>query len=197
MRSFLKSCCRGFAILLVAPLLATHIVLSRLSSPDGSLEAHSQCLSCLPGLLGSYLRVGFYRFALAKCSPTATISFGVLFSKVTACIDEHVYIGPHCMLGSVTLERDVLLGPHVQIPSGPHTHGIERLDVPIRHQPGCPQRITVGQDSWIGAGSIVLADIATQTVVAAGAVVTKPQPPRTIIGGCPAKVLRHREDAPP
>ena len=84
----------------------------------------------MPGTVGSYLRVAFYRFVLQRCDPTATIAFGVLLSRVDAEIHRHVYIGPRCMLGSVTLEEDVLLGPAVQIPSGPNLHGIRQY----RHQ---------------------------------------------------------------
>ena len=149
-------------------------------------------LSLLPGRSGNYLRVGFYRFALDQCDPTATICFGTLFSKTGAKIDKHVYIGPRCMLGLVTLEEDVLLGPAVQIPSGPMTHGIERLDTPIRLQPGNRERITVGTDTWIGAQSIVLANIGSQTVIGAGSVLTKEIPASVVAVGNPAKVIRER-----
>ena len=98
------------------------------------------------------------------------------------------------MLGLVTIDDDVLVGPAVQIPSGPHLHGTDRLDIPIREQPGTPIRITIGRDSWLGAGSIILADIAEQTVVAAGSVVTKPHPPKTILAGIPAKVIKQRQE---
>jgi len=190
---FLKAIIRCVAILLVLPLLASHFLLSLISSPDRSLESHSQCLSLFPGTTGSYLRVAFYRFALQHCAASATISFGTLFSKVGARIEENVYIGPRCCLGLVTLQRDVLLGPGVQIPSGPQTHGIARLDVPIRSQPGSPQRITIGRDSWIGAASIVLASIADQTIIGAGSIVTKPTGPRVIAVGNPATPLAERK----
>ena len=97
------------------------------------------------------------------------------------------------MIGLVTIHRDVLLGPAVQIPSGPHTHGIEDLSVPIRQQPGTPQRIVIGADSWIGCQSVVLANVGEKTVVAAGSVVTKTTPSRSVIGGIPAKLIRNRE----
>lgn len=197
MKPLLKSLIRGLALASVAPLLLTHWLFSRWGNADASLEGHSQLLSCLPGTPGSYLRVAFYRLALQSCHPTATIAFGTLFSKVGARIGPHVYIGPRCMLGLVTLQEDVLLGPAVQIPSGPQTHGVERLDIPIRNQPGHVQRITIGRDSWIGAGSIVLADIAEQTVVGAGSLVTKRHPAQSILVGTPAKVIRSRETPTP
>jgi maltose O-acetyltransferase len=52
--------------------------------------------------------------------------------------------------------------------------------------------ITIGEDVWIGAGAIVLpgTTIGDAAVVGAGAVVTKDVPPRTIVAGTPARVLR-------
>lgn len=87
----------------------------------------------------------------------------------------------------------MLLAPSVQIPSGPNTHGTTRLDVPIRTQSGDLRRVTIGRDCWVGASAIVLADIGQQTVVAAGAIVTKQLPERVVAGGIPAKVIRARE----
>ncbi|MEM8668671.1 MAG: acyltransferase [Planctomycetota bacterium] len=184
---------RILAILFVSPLLLSHFFLSRLSSSDASLEPHSQVLSLLPGKTGSLLRVAFYRFALEQCDPTVTIGFGVLFSKTGCRIGRHVYIGPRCQLGLVTLEEDVLLAPAVQIPSGPNTHGIDQLDVPIRVQPGDLRRVNIGRDCWVGASAIVLANIREQTVVAAGSVVTRDLPSRVVAGGIPAAVIRTRE----
>jgi acetyltransferase-like isoleucine patch superfamily enzyme len=193
MKSIAKSIFRAIATLAISPLLFTHFVQSRLASADASLETHSQLLSLFPGTVGSYLRVAFYRRTLAHCDPTATIAFGSLLSKADARICANVYVGPRCMLGCVTLEDDVLLGPAVQIPSGPHTHGIDSLELPIRSQPGRPVRVTIGRDSWIGAAAIVLADVGAQTVVGAGSIVTKPLPSRIIAVGSPAKEVGTRE----
>ena len=193
MKSTAKSICRILATLIVSPLLLTHAVHSRFALADSSLETHSQLLSLIPGTLGSYLRVAFYRRTLAYCDRTATIAFGALVSRIDTRIHANVYVGPRCMLGCVTLEKDVLLGPAVQIPSGPYTHGIDSLEVPIRTQPGRPFRVTIGQDSWIGAATIVLADVGSQTVVGAGSVVTKPLPGRIIAVGSPAKQIASRE----
>ncbi|MDB4695172.1 acyltransferase [bacterium] len=192
LKELIKSTLRGFAILAISPLLISHWLSSSISGADRSLESHSQLLSLFPGITGNYLRLAFYRFALEQCDPTATICFGTLFSKTGARIGKHVYVGPRCMLGLVTLEDDVLLGPAVQIPSGPMTHGIERLDTPIRLQPGKKQRITIGKDTWIGAQTIVLADIGHQVVIGAASTVTKPIGPCVLSAGVPARVIRDR-----
>jgi acetyltransferase-like isoleucine patch superfamily enzyme len=191
-KNLIKSTFRGVAILCVLPIVLCHWFTSLITDADISLESHSQLLSLAPGKIGNYLRVGFYRLTLEQCDPTATICFGTLFSKAGARIGRNVYIGPRCILGLVTLEDDVLLGPCVQIPSGPNTHSFDLTNVPIRMQPGTPKRITVGQDSWIGCNAILLKNIAEQTIVGAGSVVTKGFPSRTVIAGSPARQVSKR-----
>jgi acetyltransferase-like isoleucine patch superfamily enzyme len=192
MKSFLKSVARGVSFLAVTPLIVSHLLASRIASADGSIESHSQLLALVPGGVGNYLRVAFYRVAIEYCDASATICFGSLLSKVGARIEKNVYVGPRCMLGLVTLEQDVLLGPAVQIPSGPMTHGIQRLDTPIRTQPGSQRRLTIGRDSWIGAAAIVLSDVEEQSIVGSGAIVVRPIPRCVIAAGNPARVIRAR-----
>lgn len=52
--------------------------------------------------------------------------------------------------------------------------------------------IDIGDDSWIGAGAILLPNIkiGKMSVVAAGAVVDKDVPPYTVVAGVPAKKIR-------
>lgn len=188
-----KSILRNIAILLVSPLIISHRLLSLLRSPNLSLESHSQLLSLLPGQTGNFLRVAFYRYTLDHCDPTATICFGVLFSKTDATIEQNVYIGPRCMIGMATIKKDSLIGPHVQIPSGPHTHGINRCDTPIRKQMGTLRRVTIGEDCWIGAGAIILNDVESKCVVGANSVVTKKTKSMTVVAGNPCKLLSNRE----
>ena len=71
-------------------------------------------------------------------------------------------------------------------------HGIEDVAVPIREQSGVNRRVVLGSGCWIGANAVVMADVGTGTVVAAGAVVAKPLPDFVIAGGVPACVLRSR-----
>ena len=54
------------------------------------------------------------------------------------------------MLGALPLGAHALVGSHVSVSNGAGQHGIERLDVPIREQPGVFQPVTIGRDTWIG-----------------------------------------------
>ncbi len=56
-----------------------------------------------------------------------------------------------------------------------------------------PAPIHIGKRVWIGSNATVLpgVTIGDGAVVAAGAVVTRDVPANTVVGGVPAKVIRH------
>lgn len=75
-------------------------------------------------------------------------------------------------------------------------HVFDRTDVCMRLQGPTPyQRLTIGNDVWIGRRVMVMPGvrIGDGAIVAAGAVVTKDVPDYAIVGGVPAKVIRFRE----
>ena len=52
--------------------------------------------------------------------------------------------------------------------------------------------VTIENDVWIGAGSVILngVNIGKGSVIGCGSVVTRDVPPHTVVAGNPAKVLR-------
>ena len=196
MKSLAKSAARLAALVAVFPVLLVFWLNAALFGRDRALESASQLLSLLPGVSGQYLRRAFLQRALAGCHPSALVEFGTIFSQAGAVLGENVYVGPRCVLGLVHLERDVLLAAGVQVPSGGNTHYFDDPTKPIREQGGERKVVTIGAGAWVGSGAIVLADVGKGTVVAAGAVVTKPLPDNVIAGGVPAKVIRPRFATP-
>ena len=142
------------------------------------------------------MRRAFYRLALPHCGQDCCISFGSTFSHPKAQVGRNAYVGLYCSLGDVTIEDDVLLSSHVSVLNGGKQHGIERLDIPVREQPGEFPRITVGQDSWVGDRAVVLANVGRHCVIGCGAVVTRPLPDFAIAVGVPARIVGYRKEAP-
>jgi virginiamycin A acetyltransferase len=187
-----KTIVRGVATIAVVPNLLSFRLRASVVGRDRALEGSSQALSLVPGLLGQYLRRAFLSRVLAGCHESAVIEFGAVFSQAGARIDENAYIGPRCHIGLAHIERDALLAAGVHVPSGARSHGIEDPSLPIRDQPGSPVVVRIGAGAWIGSAAIVMADVGRDTVVGAGAVVTKPLPDGVMAAGVPARALRSR-----
>lgn len=192
MRERLKAVARGASLLVVTPALVSYAIRRAILGADRALEGTAQALALVPGLTGVYLRRAFLSRVLAQCDRSATIAFGVLFSQTGARLGANVYVGPRCHLGLVHLERDVLLGAGVHVPSGGATHGISDSDRPIREQAGSPRMVRIGEGTWIGSNAVVLADVGRHCVVGAGAVVTTPLADYVVAVGVPARVIRTR-----
>src|SRR6266404_4283865 len=144
MKPGLKACANALAFFLVLPAYGLYLLGRVVLGPEKAFPGWSQYLSMLPGLTGIYVRRAFYKLVLPRCGDDACISFGTVFSHGTASVGDKVYVGIFCCLGDVTLEDDVLLGSHVSVINGGAQHGTERLDLPVREQPGVFPRIVIG-----------------------------------------------------
>lgn len=111
-----------------------------------------------------------------------------------------VVVGPHAYIGiesiinpGVRIGAYTMLGPRVCIIGNDHT--IDQLGIPIIFS-GRPEfrQTFIGRDVWIGAGALILAGvtIGDGSVVGAGSVVTKSIGECEIVGGVPARLIRHR-----
>jgi len=95
--------------------------------------------------------------------------------------------------GGVDIGDRVLIGYRTQILSGNHVIPPERGQIFSAGHVSGPVKIC--QDVWIGANCLILpgVTIGEGAVVAGGSIVTKDVPHFTIVGGCPAKILKARE----
>jgi acetyltransferase-like isoleucine patch superfamily enzyme len=94
--------------------------------------------------------------------------------------------------GRITIGSDVMFGPGVQIYSENHVYADAAL--PIKDQGVERSFVTIEDDCWIGAGTIVTAGvtIGRGSVIGSGSVVTRDIPPGSIAVGSPARVIRQR-----
>ncbi len=179
----------------VAPLIAALRAEQALVGPsrgDHLFQSYSQALSHAPGLTGEYLRRAFYRAVLPRCGQDFTVGFGTVFSKQDVEIGDRVYVGMRCTLGHVVLGDHVTIGSNVDILSGAGQHNFDDLERPIQDQGGSYTTVHIGENSWLGNGSVVLADIGSRCIVGAGSIVNKELPDDVIAVGNPAKVIRQR-----
>jgi maltose O-acetyltransferase len=92
-------------------------------------------------------------------------------------------------VGRITIGDDVQLGPNVQLLTA--THPVE--PGPRRDKWEAAEPIMLGDNVWLGGGAIVLpgVTIGADTVVGAGAVVTRDLPAGVVAVGNPARIVRH------
>ncbi len=129
---------------------------------------------------------------MTHCSTNCAIMFGAIFSQVDIEIGNHVYIGPQCNIGRCRIENFCTLGSGVHIMSGRSQHFFDDLERPIQDQGGFFEKVTIGEDTWIGNGSLIMADIGKKCIIGAGSVVTKDVGDYSIVAGNPAKLIRKR-----
>jgi acetyltransferase-like isoleucine patch superfamily enzyme len=104
-------------------------------------------------------------------------------------IGKNVFINFDCTfltLGGITIEDDVLIGPKVSLIT--ENHPLES-----QHRKGLiGKSILIKKNAWIGANATILpgVTIGENTVVAAGAVVSKDVPDNVVVGGVPAKIIK-------
>lgn len=95
---------------------------------------------------------------------------------------------------SVIIEDDVMLGSGVHIYV--NNHSFKRTDLPIIDQGHSPvKQVILRKGCWIGANVIILPGviIGQNTVVGAGSIVTKSIPDKVVAAGNPAKIIKYLE----
>lgn len=188
-----KNIAFALSTVLISPLLVLYWALRIFLKPDPLFSGFSQFLSLAPGKTGSYLRVGFYFYTMGQCHKDVVVSFLVLFAQQDTEIGSGVYIGPNCNIGSSIIGKNTLLGSGVHIMSGGRQHRFEDTEKNIKDQGGDLEKITIGDDCWIGNGALILANIGKKCVVGSGSVVTSEIPAYSIVAGNPAKIVKSRE----
>jgi virginiamycin A acetyltransferase len=162
-----------------------------------SYPTAGQILSLIPGDVGMLVRRGWYRSTLASCGRGLTVEFGTVLQAPDSRLGNDCYFAELIRVGLVDIGDDCMASDGVQILSGMHHYGVNRSEFPMRSQPGQHRRVHVGHDVWLGTSAVVGADVASHSVVAAGAVVTRPFDEWQILGGVPAKPIGERPPPAP
>ena len=193
-KTTVKTLVKALFLVLAMPLYLLLELVTLAGNRDGSFQSFSQALSLIPGKAGSYLRAAFYRLACPDTSDEISIGFLTVLSHRDTSIHPGVYIGPQCNIGKCTIGKNTLLGSGVHILSGNRQHDFSDTSRPIKEQGGSFEKISIGDDCWLGNSALVMASLPDHTIVAAGSVMTQPPLQSWLIyGGNPARALKTRK----
>lgn len=135
----------------------------------------------------------FKRFG--DCAEFRPCAYAACCSEIS--IGQRVIIRPGSMLfadtmgGVIVIEDDVMLGCGVHIYA--NNHRFDDPNKPIIDQDYYPSKpVVLKKGCWIGANAIILPGvvIGENSVVGAGSIVTKDIPDRVVAVGNPARVIR-------
>ncbi len=152
---------------------------------SGRVTLGQRCyISTLAGFLPAKVTLGDDCYIAGYAYVTTNLTMG------RACT-----INPFAVVrGVVTMGNGVRVGSHASILGFNHVH--DDLTRPMHVQGLTSRGIVIGDDVWVGSGSIVVdgVTVGRHSILAAGAVVTKDVPEWAIVGGNPARVLRDRRE---
>lgn len=111
-------------------------------------------------------------------------------SGVNIRVGRNVFVNQNCTfydLGGLDIGDDVLIGPNVSLITSGHP-----LEPSQRRACVVAKPIVIERNVWIAAGATIIGGVSVgeNSVVGAGSVVTKDVPPNTFVGGNPARVIR-------
>ena len=113
-------------------------------------------------------------------------------------IGNHVFIGPDVNIddiypGMVTIEDYVSIGMRTMIFA--HSNPTFSLELKTKYYPRKVAPVTIKKGAWIAPGCIILAGvtIGENSVVGAGSVVTKDVAPYDVVAGSPVKIIKSLE----
>lgn len=192
LRRAVKAIVFGMAFMAVLPAIIPVWLEKRLSRSEGTFALFSHLLALGPGPIGVRLRAAFYFATLDRCSWETHIGFGSLFTHRGATVAAQASMGSYCVLGHVDLGPGVVMASRVSVPSGKRQHFSD--DGRFSAAPVF-ERVSIGAQTWVGEGAIILADVGPRCIVSAGAVVIKEVGEGCLVGGNPAKLIKTLDSA--
>lgn len=162
--------------------------------PYGFRKCLYRLFSGMEGKMGELLRYVVFHELVKKCGENVVIKRGVCLYDVREMVcGNNVSIHEMCYISAV---GGLKIGNDVSIAHGSSilttNHAWDDKTKPIKYNDVTMSPVVISDDVWIGCGVRVLAGvhIGTRSIVAAGAVVTKDIESKTLVGGCPARVIK-------
>ncbi len=171
------------------PFTVPSLIGIRVFKSERTFDFSAKMISILPGRIGQVLRASFYMVTLEECHYDLGVGFGSFFPHPTARVGRRVGIGCYSIIGSAHLGDGVMIASRVSVLSGKYHHGGGSRGRDIRANDLLLETVRIGCGTWIGEGALVMADVGSRCIVAAGSVVTKPVPDDATAVGNPARCV--------
>lgn len=127
---------------------------------------------------------------------------GFIGADTTLINPKNIFLGKRSYINggmfAATSDSKIRIGNCCMISYGVHMrtdmHNSSRRDVPMIDQGHTCKDILVGDNVWIGYGAQVMGgvSIGSNSIIGAGAVVTKDVPDGAVVVGVPARIIRQR-----
>lgn len=172
------------------------------SAAEGNSEIHrcmhdmaEEAMRLTARLNGSYHEPEKVREIFSEITGKPVDNSFRLFPPFYTECGKNIYVGKGVFInccchfqdhGGVYIGDNVLIGSHVVFAT--INHGLS----PEKRHDNIPSPIHVGNNVWIGSSAVILPGVAIgdNSVIAAGAVVTRDVPSNTVAGGVPARILK-------
>ncbi len=157
---------------------------------------YNHLLSKIPYSLGNNLRKIILKKILQYFGERSTISDNVkIISPNKIYIDKKVGIANKVILdgrGSIKIGKYSIIGFESILLTS--THNYASNNIPIVKQGMFHAPIEICEDVWVGTRVTILPGIriGKGAIIGANALVTKDVPPRAIVGGVPARIIKYR-----
>ncbi len=149
--------------------------------------ACKEFLAIQPTPIGEYLRLAYYRAVCKDISPEAKFLFGSMLARKDVTIGAGSVIGAYVIIGFARIGDNVLIGGQSSLISGKYQHGRPGEENDEDEPDGQYEIITIGSNTWIGQGVVIMVNIGEGCTVAAGSVVFKEVPDGITVMGNPAR----------
>lgn len=156
-------------------------------------DLFAQMFALVPGFIGTYGRACFYKQTLRKSSLDLDIGFGSFISKINTTIGRRVLITGYSTIGYADIGDDAVIANRVSILSGRYQHNFEDPEERILTNTDTFSKLKIGNNSFIGDQSVVMANIGQRSIIGAGSVVVKDIPEYSVAVGNPARVIKSRK----
>jgi acetyltransferase-like isoleucine patch superfamily enzyme len=144
------------------------------------------------GEIGIIARRTFYSSSLKNCGKNLRVGYGAYIVYPDTEIGNNCAIEEYSVVSRCKIGNDVVIAAGTSLMSGAHHHDVDDLEHTFLFSKDGSRKITLGDNIWIGTNAVVMTDVASDTIIGAGSVVTRTFPPYSIIAGVPAKVIRKR-----